>query len=57
MSGNAERLLREIRELLDGPEKLERMETAIRRIAHPEATRSIVAELERLGSSRGAALA
>jgi len=45
---NGERLVATIRELLGDPAKLERMETAMRRAAHPDATARIVEELERL---------
>ena len=42
------RLVAAIRELLGDPAKLERMEAAMRRAAHPDAAARIVEELERL---------
>ena len=47
---NGERFLKAVRELLENPEQLRRMEAAMRRVAHPEATSRIVSELERLRS-------
>ena len=46
---NGDRLVAVIREGLQEPETLERMEAAIRRAAHPEAAARIVEEIERLG--------
>jgi UDP-N-acetylglucosamine--N-acetylmuramyl-(pentapeptide) pyrophosphoryl-undecaprenol N-acetylglucosamine transferase len=50
---SGERLSSALRELLDRPEQLRQMESAMRRMAHPDAAPRIVDELERL-SSRGA---
>ena len=48
---NGERLFSTVWELLHNPAELKRMETAIRRLAHPEASSRIVDELERLSES------
>lgn len=40
-----------IAELLERPDELQRMESAMRRMSHPQATARIVDELERLGKS------
>lgn len=45
---NGERLFEVIQELLKEPPRLEQMESAIRREAHPDATQRIVDDLERL---------
>jgi UDP-N-acetylglucosamine--N-acetylmuramyl-(pentapeptide) pyrophosphoryl-undecaprenol N-acetylglucosamine transferase len=50
---NGKRLAEAIRDLLDDPAKLERMEAAMRRAAHPEAAERIVEELERMGVTSG----
>lgn len=46
---NGERLSSALRQLLESPEQLQRMESAMRRMAHPDAATRIVDELERLG--------
>ncbi len=48
----AERLLPTVRELLEDPQRLASMATAARRLAHPQATRAIVAELQRAAQVR-----
>ena len=45
---NGERFAEALRELLESPERLERMEAAMRRAAHPDATARILEELEKL---------
>ncbi|MBI3933278.1 MAG: undecaprenyldiphospho-muramoylpentapeptide beta-N-acetylglucosaminyltransferase [Acidobacteria bacterium] len=47
---NGETLWNAVRDLLERPEQLQRMETAMRRVAHPEAASRMVDELERLAS-------
>ena len=47
---NGESLMNAIRELMENPEQLRRMESAMRRMAHPEAASRMVDELERLAN-------
>jgi UDP-N-acetylglucosamine:LPS N-acetylglucosamine transferase len=47
-----ERLCRELRALLETPGRLEAMEQAARRLAHPDAARRAADVLEAVGSGR-----
>jgi UDP-N-acetylglucosamine--N-acetylmuramyl-(pentapeptide) pyrophosphoryl-undecaprenol N-acetylglucosamine transferase len=52
---NGETLFSAVRDMCDGPERIERMEARIRALARPEAAGRIAGELERLGRLGSAA--